>query len=208
MKLFMSKSIIIIGSGGHSRSVISLLKGSGFNLTAVYDNSWNKSKNELILGVPLVGSIDHVPPDESICLAIGDNRLRSELLGKFSNQIYSGIVKHFSAYIDGSATFGKYNLVFANAFINAEAQIGNNNILNTGCLIEHECLIGNHNHISVAAVVCGRVSIEDYCFVGAGAIIKDKIKICSNVTIGAGAVVIKDIFEPGVYVGNPAKKIK
>lgn len=34
------------------------------------------------------------------------------------------------------------------------------------------------------------------------------INICDNVVIGAGAVVTKNITEPGVYVGNPAKLIK
>lgn len=33
------------------------------------------------------------------------------------------------------------------------------------------------------------------------------VVIVSNVVIGAGSVVTKDIMEPGVYVGNPAKKI-
>ena len=34
------------------------------------------------------------------------------------------------------------------------------------------------------------------------------VNICDQVVIGAGAVVTKDITEPGVYVGNPARKIK
>ena len=34
------------------------------------------------------------------------------------------------------------------------------------------------------------------------------ISICDNVVIGAGAVVTKNITESGVYVGNPAKKIR
>lgn len=34
------------------------------------------------------------------------------------------------------------------------------------------------------------------------------VKICDQTVIGAGAVVTKDITEPGVYAGNPAKKIK
>ena len=34
------------------------------------------------------------------------------------------------------------------------------------------------------------------------------IEICDNVVIGAGAVVTKNIVESGVYVGNPAKKMK
>ena len=34
------------------------------------------------------------------------------------------------------------------------------------------------------------------------------VKISANVVIGAGSVVTKDINEPGVYCGNPAKRIK
>ena len=34
------------------------------------------------------------------------------------------------------------------------------------------------------------------------------VKICDNVVIGAGSVVTKDIMEPGVYAGNPAKRIR
>ena len=34
------------------------------------------------------------------------------------------------------------------------------------------------------------------------------VKICDNVVIGAGSVVTKDIFEPGIYAGNPAVKLR
>lgn len=34
------------------------------------------------------------------------------------------------------------------------------------------------------------------------------VEICDNVVIGAGAVVTKNISEPGIYAGNPAKKIR
>ena len=34
------------------------------------------------------------------------------------------------------------------------------------------------------------------------------VAICDRVVIGAGSVVTKDITEPGVYAGNPAKKIR
>lgn len=34
------------------------------------------------------------------------------------------------------------------------------------------------------------------------------VKICDEVVIGAGAVVTKDITEPGIYAGNPARKIR
>ncbi|MEM0939289.1 MAG: acyltransferase [Bacteroidota bacterium] len=34
------------------------------------------------------------------------------------------------------------------------------------------------------------------------------VAICDHVVIGAGAVVTKDIHEPGIYVGNPARKLR
>ena len=34
------------------------------------------------------------------------------------------------------------------------------------------------------------------------------ISICNNVVIGAGSVVTKNITEPGIYAGNPAKKLR
>jgi acetyltransferase-like isoleucine patch superfamily enzyme len=34
------------------------------------------------------------------------------------------------------------------------------------------------------------------------------VTICDDVTIGAGSVVVRDIFSPGIYAGNPARKIR
>ena len=34
------------------------------------------------------------------------------------------------------------------------------------------------------------------------------VDICDRVVIGAGAVVTSDITEPGIYAGNPARKIR
>jgi acetyltransferase-like isoleucine patch superfamily enzyme len=34
------------------------------------------------------------------------------------------------------------------------------------------------------------------------------VRICDKVVVGAGSVVTRDIHEPGIYAGNPAKKIR
>jgi acetyltransferase-like isoleucine patch superfamily enzyme len=34
------------------------------------------------------------------------------------------------------------------------------------------------------------------------------VDICDNVVIGAGAVVTRNITEPGIYAGNPARKLR
>lgn len=49
--------------------------------------------------------------------------------------------------------------------------------------------------------------IEDDVSIGTNATILP-VSICSGTVIGAGAVVTKDIEKPGVYVGNPARRIR
>jgi acetyltransferase-like isoleucine patch superfamily enzyme len=50
-------------------------------------------------------------------------------------------------------------------------------------------------------------TIGNHVSIGSNATILP-ITICENVVIGAGAVVTKNIVEPGVYAGNPARKIR
>lgn len=49
--------------------------------------------------------------------------------------------------------------------------------------------------------------IHDHVSIGSNATILP-VEICSHVVIGAGSVVTKNITEPGVYAGNPAKLIR
>lgn len=49
-------------------------------------------------------------------------------------------------------------------------------------------------------------SVGDRVSIGTNATILP-VSICSDVVVGAGAVVTKDITEPGIYAGNPARKI-
>jgi len=49
--------------------------------------------------------------------------------------------------------------------------------------------------------------IGNNVYIGSNATILP-VEIHSNVVIGAGSVVTKDIGAPGIYVGNPAKKIR
>ena len=50
-------------------------------------------------------------------------------------------------------------------------------------------------------------AIGNHVSIGSGATILP-VRICDNVVIGAGAVVTKNIDESGVYIGNPARKLK
>jgi acetyltransferase-like isoleucine patch superfamily enzyme len=81
-----------------------------------------------------------------------------------------------------------------------------------GCFIGHGVMFvndlfktggpaGGDKELWVKTVIGNRVSI------GSNATILG-ITICDDVVIGAGAVVTKNITQPGVYAGNPAKLLR
>lgn len=53
----------------------------------------------------------------------------------------------------------------------------------------------------------GPVTIGNNVFIGINSVITRNVTIGDNIIIGTGSIVTKDCLEPGVYAGNPAKKI-
>lgn len=49
--------------------------------------------------------------------------------------------------------------------------------------------------------------IGSYVLIGSNCTILP-VRICDRVTVGAGSVVTRDILEPGIYAGNPARKLR
>jgi UDP-3-O-[3-hydroxymyristoyl] glucosamine N-acyltransferase len=58
------------------------------------------------------------------------------------------------------------------------------------------------------AIISGNVRIYDCVYMGTNSSIKEKLSIHSLSTIGINSCVIKDINEPGTYIGTPAKLIR
>lgn len=207
----MLNEIAIAGAGGHARPVAQLLQNLGYHVSGVYDDSFQTGMNEAILGIPLQGSLADLKNDRrdrSIVLAVGNNAVRQELFEKWRKYVLPENLVHSAALIESTAALGSANVILARVYVSAMAVVGDNCIINSGAIIEHESRIGHHCHVSVGAVICGRVKVGNGCFVGAGSVIKDNVSVCGGVVIGAGAVVVKDILEPGTYVGNPVKRIK
>ena len=87
-------------------------------------------------------------------------------------------------------------------------------IIGDGCKIGaltnigHNCYIGSNTIIAAGVILNGGVCVGENCWISSGAMIRHYVYICDNVVIGLGAVVVKDIIEPGIYVGNPARYLK
>jgi UDP-3-O-[3-hydroxymyristoyl] glucosamine N-acyltransferase len=53
----------------------------------------------------------------------------------------------------------------------------------------------------------GHTTVGDRVSIGSNATLLP-VRVCSDVVIGAGSVVTRDITEPGVYAGNPARRLR
>jgi acetyltransferase-like isoleucine patch superfamily enzyme len=52
------------------------------------------------------------------------------------------------------------------------------------------------------------IVINDDVWLSANTVVLPGVSICSHVVVGANSVVTRDISQPGVYVGSPARKIR
>lgn len=200
----------VIGAGGHARSLLSLMEEQDiFNIKGIYDNSYSTFPKEIIGSSKLLGLVNELHnKQDKIILAVGKIKEKIEFAKEFEEKLYLGNIISEKALMRKDVKLGTANHIFPFAFLNSEVKIGSHCLINSRASIEHESSVGNFCHISVGAIICGRVNIGNKVFIGAGSVVKDGVNICNDVTIGAGAVVVKNISEPGVYVGNPLRKIK
>lgn len=201
------ENLILIGAGGHSKSVADSVDPKKYTLCGFVD----EFKTGTHLGKPIFSRIQAIPDykNHKYFIAIGDNRIRRgwyERLQALSLETVNII--DASAIISPSATLGTGNFVGKLAIINADAHIGSNNVINTKALIEHECRVGSHAHISTNATINGNVMVEDGVFLGSGSTVIGQKRLGSYAVIGAGSTVIQDIPPYVTAVGVPTRIIK
>lgn len=203
----MNSTLTIHGCGGHARSVANTALKTIYQQLQFIDE--NARPHEMILGFPVISGIEGpLPLATPHIVGLGDNDKRQQLYDKLKAAGCDIInLVAYSALVGQKATWGSGNFIAESAYLGPEVRLGDNNIINTRSIIEHECIIGSHNHIAINATVAGRCKIGDFVMIGAGATVVDGTTIGSHSVIGAGAVVVKDIVEPGVYVGVPARKL-
>ncbi|MFZ5354292.1 MAG: acetyltransferase [Bacillota bacterium] len=214
---FGTKDVILIGAGGHSKSVIDAINSKKeFYIVGITDFDMEK-ENKTILSINILGSDDKLYElyDQGLRNAFisigitGENEIRGKLFKKARDCGYNMInVLHRSAVISPYAKLGQGIAVLAGAIVNAEAKIADNCIINTGSIIEHDCIIGNNVHIAPGAKLAGNVKVGDNCLIGIGAVVIQNVTIGDNTIIGAGSIVLEDIPSDSIAVGTPAKVIR
>lgn len=202
----MSESVILIGGSGHAKVIIDCIRCAGDRVEGILDDGL--TPGTLVLDVPVLGPVEDYARYDShkFFIAIGNNAVRSRIARQLKVRWYTAI--HPSAVISRYASIGPGTVVMANAVVNSCARVGAHCIINTCAIVEHDNVLEDFVHVSPAAALGGTVRVGEATHVGIGASVKNNTNICGGCAIGAGSAVVRDITEPGTYVGVPARRIK
>ena len=209
-----NKNLILVGGGGHCKSVIDVAESAGYTIKGILDLP--EKIGEKILGYPIIGTDEDISNfvHEGLFLVtvgqIKDASLRINLHQKIVNaggKLATVIAS--TAHVSKYAKIGEGTVVMHQAMINADAVIGKSCIINTFANIEHDVVIGDYCHISTGAIINGNCKIGRGTFFGSQSVIINGLEIVEECVIGAGSTVSKDLKQKGIYSGNPAllKKI-
>ena len=195
----------IIGAGGFGREVYwSLSLIERVNTKFFVDDKYWDNTNDLILPISKFN-----PNEYKIVIAIGDPKDRFDMVERLPKETKYFTHIHPSVQILGDdVEIGDGSIICAGTIITTNVKIGKHTHLNLQTTIGHDCEIGNYFTTAPGAKISGNCKIYDCVYVGTNTSIKEKISIHSFTTIGSNAAVVKNIEEPGTYVGVPSKKIK
>ena len=194
------KSLILFGSGGHSKACIEVIESSQeFKIKGIVihpkeeikefmnykiignDNNFNNYSSKNDLGLICVGQLPS--PAKRIKLF--------NLINK--SNINLATVKSSSSLVSKHSLIDYGTIIMHNVLINIDVKIGKNCIINTNSLLEHDVVVGDHCHISTGVILNGSVQVGNECFIGSGSIVREGVKIGDRSIISAGKVVMKDL---------------
>jgi acetyltransferase-like isoleucine patch superfamily enzyme len=136
----------------------------------------------------------------------GDNVTVVEPVNVYGCTIGSDVFIGPFVEIQKDVSVGHRTKVQSHTFICELVEIGNDCFIGHGVMFIND-LFANGGPARGDKSLWKSTTIGNHVSIGSNATILP-VRICDGAVIGAGAVVTKDITEPGVYAGNPAKKIR
>ena len=209
-----TQNIAIFGTGGFAREVLCVIidcwkilniKHEGKVCFVEHDSYW---KEEEIMRIPVIKQSDFNPSTHLAIIGTGDPTVRKKIAESLPENTRFASFIHPNVVISEWVELGEGTVVCSGSILTCNIKIGKHAHLNLHTTIGHDCQIGDYFTTAPGVNVSGICQFGDGVYFGTNAAVKQGIKICSDVTIGMGGIVVKDINEPGVYVGNPVKKME
>ncbi|TCP24922.1 sugar O-acyltransferase (sialic acid O-acetyltransferase NeuD family) [Scopulibacillus darangshiensis] len=205
----MKNKLLIIGASGHGKVVADIaLKMNKWQSIAFLDDDESIKSS---MGIKVVGKSSDAfkyLQNHDIFVGVGNNATREKIQGKLEAKGASiPILIHPSAIIGKLVKINFGTVIMAGVVINCCSKIGKGCIINTAATIDHDNLIEDYAHISPGVHLAGTVRVGQGTWLGIGTVVSNNVNITSLCKVGAGARVIKDITEPGTYVGVPVRRV-
>ncbi|WP_312905603.1 NeuD/PglB/VioB family sugar acetyltransferase [Stutzerimonas nitrititolerans] len=187
-----AERIILVGGGGHCRSVIDVIEQQGkYKIDGIVDLKENIG--EKVLGYPVIACDNQLRELFSSCknalITVGHiktNSLRLKLYESLKGIGYKlPVITSPLAYVSRHAQIGEGTVIMHHALVNANANIGKNCIINSKALIEHDAQVGDHCHVSTASVLNGGVVVENNTFVGSNSTSKQEANLMGFIKAGS-----------------------
>ena len=180
----MKKEILLVGGGGHCKSVIDVIEQEDkYIIAGIIDKP--ELVGQDILGYKIIGSDNDLKQLFKIykyaLVTVGQIKSSAIRLKLFNLLESIGFtlptIISPLAYLSKHSIIDRGTVVMHHALINAGATVGANCIINSKSLIEHDATIGNHCHISTATVINGGVVVKSNSFIGSNSTSKEYIEI-------------------------------
>ena len=178
----MNRPLILVGGGGHCKSVIDVAEGAGYTILGILDKPEEVGKQ--VLDYKVIGTDDDIPQlaaKADFVITVGQIR-SSAIRRRIAERIdaaggYLAIIIAADATVSRYATIGEGTVILHKCVVNADARIGRHCIINTMANIEHEAQIGDFCHVSTGVMVNGGAVIDDDTFVGSQSVVNQCVNI-------------------------------
>lgn len=153
------KRLMIVGAGGHGRSVAeAALAGGEFVLAGFLDDAFPEV--DRVWGLPVLGIVADLAHWQGAAdfaiVAIGNNVLRQRVTAGLRAAGFSrATVVHPRAIVSPTAVIGEGSVIMAGAIVGTEACLGEGVIVNCAAVVDHHCHVGDYGHLGVAAAMAG-----------------------------------------------------
>jgi sugar O-acyltransferase (sialic acid O-acetyltransferase NeuD family) len=201
-------TLLILGAGGHGRVVADAANSSGeWTRVIASDRDPARCRGDLISGVPALPLEEALALAGFIHIAIGRAEGRAREAAAVV-AIPTATILHAKASVSAHAAVGEGCFVAAQAVVAPGARLGRCVIVNHGAVIDHDVSVGDFSHIAPLVALGGGVQVGCRVLIGSGASVLPGLRVGDDIVVGAGALVCRNLSEPGVYAGVPARRLK